>query len=213
MTLEDVAATLIELGAATLGESGGVPMAPRIRAAWPGACLAAPAHTVNCGPGDNLAVHVAVANAPSGRALVVSASAVPDRGYWGEVLTTAAQARGLTGLIIDGGVRDVAALRARGFPVFSSLIALRGATKVGPGTVGEEVMVGEVSVRTGDWVVADADGVTAIAADRLDGVLAAGEARAAKERGLFRELAAGRTTIELLSLDPGRVRGPNGSCS
>ena len=194
MTLEDLAGTLIELGAATLGESGGVPMAPRIRAAWPGARLAGSVHTVRCAPGDNLAVHVAVAQSAPGRVLVVSAATVPDRGYWGEVLTTAAQARGLAGLIIDGGVRDVAALQSRRFPVFSSLIALRGATKVGPGAVDEDVMVGEVSVRAGDWVVADADGVTVIAADRLEEALSAGEARAEKERGLFRELSSGRTT-------------------
>lgn len=213
MTLEGMAATLIGLGAATLGESGGVPMSPRIRAAWPGASMAAPAHTVECAPGDNLAIHVAVVAAAPGHALVVDASAVPERGYWGEVLTTAARARGLTGLIIDGGVRDVGALQARRFPVFSTLIALRGATKTGPGAEGATVSVGDVAVRTGDWVVADADGVTVIAADRLDDVLRAGEARATRERGLFRELETGKSTIELLGLDPSRVTGPSGSCS
>ena len=199
-------AALLELGAATLGESGGIPVAPRVKAAWSGARLAGPAITARCAPGDNLAVHVAVARAEPGRVLVVDASAVPERGYWGEVLTTAAEAAGVAGLVIDGGVRDVDALQAHGFPVFSALVALRGATKTGPGAVGGPVRVGGVEVRSGDWVVADADGVVVIAAARVAEVLEAGRARAAKEQRMFEELRAGRTTVELLALDPSAVQ-------
>ena len=97
---------LLALGAATLGESGGMPMRPRMHAVWPGARLAAPAFPVRCSPGDNLAVHVAVATAPAGRVLVVDVGNAEERGYWGEVLTTGAEARHLAGLVIDGGVRD-----------------------------------------------------------------------------------------------------------
>jgi 4-hydroxy-4-methyl-2-oxoglutarate aldolase len=201
MTATDVAAELARLGAATIGESGGAPMSPRIKSVWSGASVAGPSYTVTCAPGDNLAVHVAVARAPSGSVLVVDASAVPERGYWGEVLTTAAQARALAGLVIDGGVRDVSALQSRGFPVFSSTVALRGAAKSGPGTVGAPVVVGDVKVSAGDWVVADADGVTVVPKDTLDAVLAAGRARSEKENALFRELDAGRTTLDLLSLN------------
>ena len=199
------AATLLALGAATLGEAGGHPMLPRVGAAWAGARLAAPAFTVRCAPGDNLAVHVAVARAHAGSALVVDVGGEPGRGYWGEVLTTAAQARGLAGLVIDGGVRDVEALRRRRFPVFSAGIALAGATKKGPGAVGRAVEVGGVAVRSGDWVVGDADGVTVVRADRLDEVLAAGRARAEREAALFRSLGAGETTLELLGLDPSSI--------
>lgn len=200
------AAALLELGAATLGESGGLPMAPRIRPAWPGSRLAGPACTVECVAGDNLAVHVAVAHAEAGAVLVVDAAAVPGRGYWGEVLTTAAEAAGVAGLVIDGGVRDVAALEAHGFPVMSALIALRGATKHGPGAVGCPVAVGGVRVESGDWVVGDADGVTVVRRAELERVLEAGRARAGKEEAMFRDLRAGATTIDLLGLDPSRVR-------
>jgi 4-hydroxy-4-methyl-2-oxoglutarate aldolase len=123
------------------------------------------------------------------------------------VLTTAAEARQVAGLVIDGGVRDVAALLAHGFPVFSTRIALRGATKNQPGTVGGSVDVGDVTVHAGDWVVGDVDGVTVIAAADLDAVLAAGRARATKEQDLFSALKAGRTTVELLGLDPSPVEG------
>jgi 4-hydroxy-4-methyl-2-oxoglutarate aldolase len=182
-------------------------MSPRIRAAWPGARLVGPAYTVSCAPGDNLAVHIAVAQAPAGSVLVVGASQIPERGYWGEVLTTGAEARGLAGLVIEGGVRDVAALEAHGFPVFSTVIALRGATKFGPGSVGRTVRVGDVDVETGDWIVGDADGVTVVPAAGLETVLSAGQARASKEEGFFAALRGGQTTVGLLGLDPSQIVG------
>lgn len=204
-TRDDTGAVLLALGAATLGESGGLPMAPSIRAAWRGAALAAPARTVRCAPGDNLAIHVAVAGAAAGSALVVETEGDPERGYWGEVLTTAAEARHLAGLVIAGGVRDVAALEIHRFPVFSTTIALPGASKAGPGTIGKPVRVGSVDVADGDWVVGDADGVTVVPADRVGEVTEAGRARAQREAGLFRDLRAGRTTLDLLGLDPSSV--------
>lgn len=201
----ETAAVLAELGAATLGESGGRPMPARIRPVWPGAALAAPAYPVSCTPGDNLAVHVAVARAPRGMALVVDVGDVAERGYWGEVLTTAAQARGLAGLVIDGGVRDTAALAARRFPVFSSTVSLPGATKTRPGTAGSAATVAGVAVEPGDWVVADGDGVVVVPGGALGAVVAAGRARADKEQGLFRALEGGATTVELLGLDAAPV--------
>ena len=206
--MPDLADQLTALGAATLGESGGRPMASRIRAVWPGARVAAPAFTVRCTPGDNLAVHVAVAGAPAGSALAVEVGIERERGYWGEVLATAAQARGIAGLVIDGCVRDVAALEEHGFPVFSTGIALPGASKELPGAAGGSAEVGELRVRTGDWLVGDADGVTLVAATELDGVLAAGTARAEREQAMFAALREGKTTVELLGLDPTPIDEP-----
>ena len=199
------AAAFAQLGASTLGESGGQPMAARLKAAWPGARISAPAYPVTCAAGDNLAIHVAVAEAPSGSVIVASVGAEPARGYWGEVLTTGAEARGIVGLVIDGGVRDATALEAHGFPVFSSMIALKGATKELPGRVGGQALVGDVLVREGDWIVADADGVTVVPVNALDDVLAAGRAREAKEAGFFDALRKGTTTVELLGLDTSPV--------
>jgi 4-hydroxy-4-methyl-2-oxoglutarate aldolase len=201
MTDTDYASAFADLGSATLGESGGRPMAPRIRPVWAGARVSGPAFPVVCSAADNLAVHVAVAEAPAGSVLVVSVGLEPHRGYWGEVLTTGAEARGIAGLVIDGGVRDVDALGAHGFPVFSSMIALRGATKEEPGRIGGETLVGDVEVARGDWIVGDTDGVAVVRANHLDDVLAAGRARAEKEARMFQELKAGRTTIQLLGLD------------
>src|SRR3984893_14891139 len=203
--MDETAETLLSLGSATLGESGGRPMHPRVRAAWPAARLAAPAYAVTCSTSDNLAVHAAVAEAPAGSALAVAVDP-PERGYWGEVLTTGAEARGIRGLVIDGGVRDVAALEAHRFPVFSALIALQGAAKVAGGEIGGVATVGEVDVATGDWVVCDRDGVTVVPAASLAEIIERGETRAAKEAVMFSELQAGSTTVELLGLDTSPVR-------
>jgi 4-hydroxy-4-methyl-2-oxoglutarate aldolase len=200
-------AAFLVLGAATVGEAGGRPMRARVRAMWHGLRLAAPAFPVQCTPGDNLAIHVAVSEAPAGSALVVDVGDEEERGYWGEVLTTAAQVRGLRGLIIDGGVRDTAALESHQFPVFATTTALPGASKTSPGTIGLPATVGGVSVSAGDWVVGDSDGVTIVAAGEIHDVLAAARARADKEQGLFTALRDGRTTIELLELDSSPVTG------
>ena len=202
----DIAVALARLGSATIGESGGLAAHRRLRPAWSGAAVAAPAYPVGCTPGDNLAVHVGVTKAPRGSVLVVDVGQVADRGYWGEVLTTAAEAAGLAGLILDGGVRDVAALEAHEFPVFSAAIALTGATKDKPGTVGSPVRVGGVLVAAGDWVVADVDGVSFVPRASVDEVLAAGRDREAKEVGFFEALKSGSTTVELLALDASLVR-------
>ena len=199
-------AELLALGAATLGESGARTMAPRVKPVWAGAQVAGPAVPVRCAPGDNLAIHVAVTEASPGSVLTADVGSVRDRGYWGEVLTTGAEARGIAGLVIDGGVRDVSALAAHGFPVFSSQVALRGADKVLPGAVGEPVRVGEVAVEAGDWIVGDADGVVVIPGANLEDVVRRANERAAKEAVMFDALRAGKTTVELLSLDASLIR-------
>jgi len=204
---DETSSALLALGAATLGESGARPMRNRVRAVWPGATLAAPAYPVRCSPGDNLAIHVAVTRAPAGSALVVDVGDERERGYWGEVLTTGSQARGVAGLVIDGCVRDVAALAGHGFPVFSTGLALPGATKLRPGSVDRSVVVGGVEVDPGDWVVGDADGVVVVPAGALAEVLAAGRARAAAEAGYFEALRGGATTVGLFGLDPGLIEG------
>jgi 4-hydroxy-4-methyl-2-oxoglutarate aldolase len=192
---------LLSLGSATLGESGAAPLNSRIRPVWHGAAVAAPAFTVACAPGDNLAIHAGVARAPHDHALVVALGDATERGYWGEVLTIAAEAAGLAALVIDGTVRDVAALERHRFPVFARGIALRGASKGGPGSTGGPIVIGDHTVNTGDWIVADADGIVVITPGSLEATLATGLKRAAKEEHFFEELRGGKTTVELLSLD------------
>ena len=209
--MDDAVADLVALGAATVGESGARRMAPRVAAAWPGAKLAGPAFTVRIPAGDNLAIHVAVADAPAGAVLVVEVDGGEPFGYWGEVLTTGALARGIAGLVIDGGVRDIDAIAARRFPVFAATLALTGAAKVGPGSVQRTVSVGDVTVDPGDWIVGDADGVAVVPVAALAEVRTAARARAEKERGIFAALEGGATTVTLFGLDADAIERGDGS--
>ncbi len=208
-------AELLGLGSATLAESGATPLAPRIRPIWTGARVAAPAFAVSSAPGDNLALHVATTAAPPGTVLVADVGSIAERGYWGEVLTVASQTAGIVGLVIDGCVRDTAALAHRQFPVFARGIALPGASKDGPGAVGGDATVGGVSIRSGDWLVADEDGIVVVAEDRLEEVLQAGQRRRDRESTMFERLGGGSTTVRLLDIDTRPVTriGPGGDDS
>jgi 4-hydroxy-4-methyl-2-oxoglutarate aldolase len=184
--------------AATLSEAASAPVAvdPRITAAWPGARLCGPAFTVQGAGGDNLALHHGVIAAPTGSVLVVDVGGA-RHGHWGEVLAVAAQCRGLLGLLIDGGVRDVDEQRALGFPVFSRNNCVGGTRKHYPGDLGAPVSIGGVVVRTGDLVVGDNDGVVVIPATHVERVLADADARVEKEREIIAALHAGATTLGL----------------
>lgn len=205
-TYAETRAWLGEFGSATLGESGARIMAPRIAPAWPGARIAAPAFPVRCTSGDNLAIHVAAAEAPPGSVLVVDVGELSDYGYWGEVLTTGARARGIEGLVIDGGVRDIVAIETLAFPVFASTIALRGASKNQPGAVNIPIRCGGAALVRGDWVVGDADGVVVVPGEHLDTVLQQAMDRTQKEKAMLEALRGGKTTIKLLKLDTSAVR-------
>lgn len=188
---------------ATLYEASGLPIAcdPGLRAAWPGARLAGPAYTVRGVGGDNLALHNAVISAPPGHVLVVDVQGAAH-GHWGEVLAVAAQVRGLVGLIIDGGVRDVDELARLSFPVFARTVTVLGTAKDHPGELAVPVTIGGVTVRTGDAVVGDADGVVALPQEHIGSIVTRADARGASEVRILDQLRAGSTTLELYDLDP-----------
>ncbi|WP_327699779.1 RraA family protein [Streptomyces sp. NBC_00459] len=183
---------------ATLSEASGlsVALAPEIRSLWAGARLCGPAFTVQGAGGDNLALHHAVLQAPAGSVLVADLGGARF-GHWGEILTVAAQRRGIAGLLIDGGVRDAAETEALGFPVFSRNNAILGTRKDFPGVFGRPVGVGGLIIRTGDLVVGDVDGVVALPASDTERILDRADARVAHENELMRQLRAGRSTLDL----------------
>ena len=141
---EDIAAELARLGSATIGESGGRAADRRLRPAWSGAAVAAPAYPVGCTPGDNLAVHVAVTTAPRGSVLVVDVGRVADRGYWGEVLTTAAEAAGWPDWCSTAGCATSLLSRRTDSPCSPPRSPSPVPRKDKPGTVGAPVRVGGV---------------------------------------------------------------------
>jgi 4-hydroxy-4-methyl-2-oxoglutarate aldolase len=192
---------LLALGTSILCESSGLPGAldHTIRPVWHGAAVTGPAFPLRCAAGDNLAIHVAVDQTPPGHILVVDGMGV-IAGYWGEILTVAAQARDITGLVIDGGVRDVAAIEKRKFPVFARGIGMRACVKLHAPSVGEPVVVSGVLVAPGDLIVADADGVACIPQAQVERTLAAARQRTEKEAGIIARLEKGETTVDILGL-------------
>jgi 4-hydroxy-4-methyl-2-oxoglutarate aldolase len=170
-----------------------------IRPSWPGARLAGPAFTVRGAGGDNLALHRAVAAAPSHHVLVADLDGAAY-GHWGEVLAVAAQQRGILGLVIDGGVRDRQELQALNFSVFSRRDSVRGTGKQAPGQLNVPIVVGGVQVSTGDLVVGDVDGVVVLPSERVAAILDEADRRVAHEHDILNALRAGHTTLDLYQL-------------
>ncbi|MEU7433852.1 RraA family protein [Streptomyces sioyaensis] len=202
--MADIPIRMLELGSSTVYEAGRPfdavrAMSPDIRPLWNGATVCGPAVPVTCGARDNLAVHRAIEQCAPGSVLAVNGRGGLV-GYWGEILTVAAQYQGIAGVVIDGGARDVTELQARGFPLFSRGVGMCGAYKRQWGEVGLPTDVGGVPVRAGDLVVADADGVLVVAQDSVERVLASAEERAAHEEHLMRRIEAGERTLDLFGL-------------
>lgn len=197
----ELRAELLELGTSTLYEASGLDCAldPGMRALFPGASVAARAYPLSFHPADNLALHVAVAEAPPGSVLVADAGR-HLAGYWGEVLARAAMRRGIEGLVIDGGARDIDALARLPFPVFARGARMTRTSKHDPGRQNLPAICGGVRVDPGDVVVGDADGVVVLPADELDRVVEAARARAATEQQIMARIAAGELTLDLFGL-------------
>ena len=207
MNTELMSERALSLGTSTLYEASGLACAvdPAIRPVWQGAAIAALVYPVQCAPGDNLAIHLALERAPKGSVLLVATGGYLA-GYWGELLTVAAEAVGIVGLVTDGGVRDIAALQRRRFPVFSRGISVCGTVKATAPSVGKPMRFSGVPVQQGDWLVADDDGVVILPAADISRVIVAGDARAAKEAAMMEQLAKGATTVELMGLQASRER-------
>ena len=193
-----------ELPAATVYEAAGQMgmMDPAIKAVYPEAKVCGTALTVFCHVGDNLMIHKAVSMARPGDVLVVTIRSDANSGAWGEILTTAAEASGILGLVIDGAVRDAEATRRHEFPIFSRGLAVGATMKKNIGLINHPVSCGNVTVHPGDLVLGDLDGVVVVPRERAEAVLAASIEREDREAVLMDKLKAGATTLELLNLGP-----------
>lgn len=195
-------ARLAELGAATVYEAHGQQGAidPRIKPLDPDTRVAGRAVTIKVDPADNWFLHVGILFAGPGDVLVVDAGGYVAAGPWGDVLTLAAQQRGIAGLVIDGAVRDSRDIVAAGFPTFSRGVCIRRTTKRQIGEINVPVMIGGVQINPGDIVVGDGDGLVRVAGHEAEVALASAEAREKKEEDQRARLRAGARTIDLLGL-------------
>jgi 4-hydroxy-4-methyl-2-oxoglutarate aldolase len=181
-----------------LGRSG--LMKPYMRPIWAGASIAGPAATVLAQPGDNWMIHVAVEQCQKGDVLVVGCTTDNTDGMFGELLATALHARGVIGLILDAGCRDIKPLTEMGFPVWSKAISAKGTVKATLGAVNIPVVCAGVNVEPGDVVVADDDGVVIIPKKLAIETAAKAQKRKDDEDGKRTRLASGELSLDMYKL-------------
>jgi len=198
----DMVAALEKFGVSTVHEAQGRCglLATYVRPIYAGAAIAGPAITVSLPPGDNLMIHVAVEVCRPGDILVVAPTSPSTDGYFGELLATSLRAHGVKGLVIDAGCRDVRALTAMRFPVWSRAVSSQGTVKATLGSVNVGIVCAGAAIGAGDVIVADDDGVVVVKRSAAADVVDASQQRVRKEEATRERLARGELGLDIYGL-------------
>ena len=171
----------------------------RIAALRPRMKVVGPALTVEVRPGDNLMIHAAMAIARPGDVLVVDGKGDQTSALMGTIMMTACKQLGIAGVVIDGAVRDSLEIDEMDYPVFSVGTNPNGPTKNIAGRIGHPITCGGVAVRSGDLVLADADGIVVVERERVEGLLAHARKKVADEASRIEQIRQGNTSASWLA--------------